>query len=39
LMDTVAPTITGGVCYNITNQPQSQGINNHSLPISTQPNA
>jgi hypothetical protein len=39
LMDTVSPTITGGVCYNITNQPQSQGINNHSLPISTQPNA
>ena len=39
LMDTVSPTITGGVCYNITNQPQSQGINNHSLTISAQPNA
>ena len=39
LMDTVSPTITGGVCYNITNQPQSQGINNHSLTLSSQPNA
>ena len=30
LMNTVSPQITGGICYNITNQPQSQGINNHS---------
>jgi hypothetical protein len=39
LMDTVSPTITGGVCYNIINQPQSQGINNHSITLSSQPNA
>lgn len=39
LINTVSPTITGGVCYNIINQPQSQGINNHSLNFSAQPNA
>jgi hypothetical protein len=39
LINTVSPTITGGVCYNLTNQPQPQGINNHSLNFSAQPNA
>jgi hypothetical protein len=31
LISTVSPTITGGVCNSVTNNPQSQGINNHSI--------
>jgi hypothetical protein len=31
LINTVSPTITGGVCNSVTNNPQSQGITNHSI--------
>ena len=31
LINTVSPTITGGVCNSVTNNPQSQGINNHTI--------
>jgi hypothetical protein len=31
LINTVAPTITGGVCNSVTNNPQSQGISYHTL--------
>ena len=31
LINTVAPTITGGVCNSVTNNPQSQGINYHTI--------
>lgn len=29
-VNTTSPTITGGVCYNIVNLPQPEGINNHT---------
>jgi hypothetical protein len=31
LINTVSPTITGGVCNSVTNNPQSQGISYHSI--------
>jgi hypothetical protein len=31
LISTVSPTITGGVCNSVSNNPQSQGINNHTI--------
>jgi hypothetical protein len=31
LISTVSPTITGGGCNSVANNPQSQGINNHSI--------
>jgi hypothetical protein len=31
LINTVSPTITGGVCNSVTNNPESQGINNHAI--------
>jgi hypothetical protein len=31
LISTVSPTITGGVCNSVTNNPQPQGINNHTV--------
>lgn len=31
LINTVSPTITGGACNSVTNNPQSQGINNHNI--------
>lgn len=36
LINTVSPTITGGVCNSVTNNPQSQGINNHTIQNTTQ---
>jgi hypothetical protein len=30
-INTTSPTITGGVCYNITNLPQPEGITNHQV--------
>jgi hypothetical protein len=31
LINTVSPTITGGVCNSVTNNPQSQGISYHTI--------
>jgi hypothetical protein len=31
LVNTVSPTITGGVCNSVTNNPQSQGISYHTI--------
>ena len=31
LINTVSPTITGGACDSVTNNPQSQGITNHTI--------
>jgi hypothetical protein len=31
LINTVSPTITGGACNSVTNNPQSQGITNHTI--------
>ena len=31
LINTVSPTITGGACNSVTNNPQSQGISNHTI--------
>jgi len=31
LINTVSPTITGGACNSVTNNPQSQGISYHSI--------
>ena len=31
LINTVSPIITGGVCNSVTNNPQSQGINYHTI--------
>jgi hypothetical protein len=31
LISTVSPTITGGGCNSVANNPQPQGINNHSI--------
>jgi hypothetical protein len=33
LVSTSSATITGGVCNSITNNPQSQGINNHTIVL------
>ena len=30
--DVVSPTIIGGICDNIVNNPSPQGINNHTVP-------
>lgn len=32
LVNTIAPTIIGGICDTITNNPSPQGINNHTIP-------
>jgi hypothetical protein len=31
LINTVSPVITGGACNSVANNPQPQGINNHSI--------
>jgi hypothetical protein len=31
LINTVSPTITGGACNSVANNPQPQGINNHTI--------
>jgi hypothetical protein len=36
LINTVSPTITGGACNSVTNNPQSQGITNHSISNTVQ---
>jgi hypothetical protein len=33
LVSTSSATITGGVCNSVTNNPQSQGINNHTIVL------
>jgi hypothetical protein len=32
LFNTISPTIIGGICDNIVNNPSPQGINNHTVP-------
>ena len=32
LVNTISPTINGGVCDTITNNPSPQGMNNHTIP-------
>jgi hypothetical protein len=33
LVSTSSATITGGVCNSVINNPQSQGINNHTIVL------